>query len=240
MPNMTGMDDWIHAPNITSDPATYELENEALLRDGRLDEALHALAPWDDRTLIDVGCGTGFWLPIYARKAGKVIGVEPDPTLLALASTRTLAPNVDIRRGSAEHLPIDDRTVDIVHARFAYFFGPWADPGLEEVARVLAPGGVLLAVDNSWSGGDFARLLRAGDEGDAMPDPSDIDQWWAERGAQRHEVHGGWKASSKEELERILRIEFPDDVVDDFMAGHTSPSLSYRFAIYEWRPDGHQ
>ena len=232
------MGDWIRAPNITSDPATYELENEALLRDGRLDEALYEIAPWDDRTLVDVGCGTGFWLPIYSRLAGSVIGVEPDPTLLAVGSTRSLAANVEIRRGSAEHLPVADGTAHVVHARFAYFFGPWADPGLAEVARVLAPGGVFLAVDNSWSGGDFARLLHAEDDGDAPLDPNDTDRWWADRGARRHEVHGGWQASSTQELERILRIEFTDRVVDDFMATHTSPSLSYRFAVYEWRPHG--
>ncbi len=233
---MSGLDDWIHAPNITSDPATYELENEALLRDGRLDEALYSIAPWDGRTLIDVGCGTGFWLPIYSRKAESVIGVEPDPTLLASASARSLAANVDVRQGSAEHLPVADGTAHIVHARFAYFFGPWADPGLREVARVLTPDGVLLAVDNSSSGGDFARLLQAEDDGDPPLDPSDTDRWWADRGARRHEVVGGWQASSTQELERILRIEFSDRVVDDFMAGHTSPSLSYQFAVYEWRP----
>jgi len=230
-------DDWQVAPNIVSDPASYELENEALRRDDRLDRALYAIAPWDNEAVIDVGCGTGFWLPHYAQRAAHVIGVEPDQRLVDRAEQRTsdLA-NIDVRHGSAEHLPIDDHSADLVHARFAYFFGSGADAGLDEVARVLVSGGTFLAIDNSWSGGDFAGLLCASTVGNATIDPDETHLWWAERGAKRHEIQGGWIATSRSELERILRIEFPPDVVSDFMEAHQSPSLSYSFAVYEWHP----
>ena len=231
-------DDWQVAPNIVGDPESYELENEALRRDGTLDLTLYAIAPWDNKTLVDIGCGTGFWLPHYAERAEQVIGVEPDQRLLDHAAQRTSElPNVEVVHGSAEHLPIDDNTADLVHARFAYFFGPGADAGLDEVARILVPGGTLLVIDNSWSTGDFARLLRASTIGNAAIDPGETQTWWAERGAQRHEIEGGWTATSRTELERILRIEFPPHVVSDFMHDHESASLSYSFAVYEWNPD---
>ena len=231
------LSDWQRAPNIAGAPDVYELENEALARDGRLDAALSGLAPWYRRTVLDVGCGTGFWLGRYAATADRVIGVEPDPALLRLAAERTRGiANVTVRRGSAEHLPAADASVDVVHARFAYFFGPGSERGLDEVARVLAPGGVLLVVDNSWSGGDFARLLRASNIGNAEIDPDLTDRWWAGRGAVRHEVEGGWQARSHLELDRILRIEFPGDVVDAFVAEHDGAALSYRYAVFEWRP----
>ncbi len=229
-------DDWQVAPNIAGDPDSYELENESLRRDGRLDRALYSIAPWDEQTLVDIGCGTGFWLPCYADQAEQVIGVEPDQRLVALAEQRTFGlPGVDVRHGSAEHLPIGDHTAGIVHARFAYFFGPGAEVGLDEVARILAPGGTFLAIDNSWSGGDFARLLRASTVGNATIDPDETQDWWAERGARRHEIEGGWRAKSPSELERVLRIEFPSEVVSDFIQDHQSSSLSYQFAVYEWR-----
>lgn len=229
--------DWQPAPNIAGDPTAYELENEALERDGRLDVALWRLAPWDGATILDVGCGTGFWLERYAARAARVIGVEPDPTLAALAAARVARrASVSVRPGSAEHLPVADDEVDIAHARFAYFFGAGSERGLDEVARVLGPGGALLVVDNSWSGGDFARLLRASDVGNAELDPVATDRWWGERGAVRHEVEGGWTARSRDELDRILRIEFPGRVVDRFMADRDGASLTYRFAVYEWRP----
>ena len=232
-----GLTDWTRAPNIAGDPATYELENEAIARDGRLDSALHELAPWDGRVMLDIGCGTGFWLPRYIERAARVVGVEPDPALLALARDRCGATaGTDVRHGSAEHLPVDDASMHVVHARCAYFFGPGSDAGLREVRRVLAPDGVFVAVDNSRSGGDFARLLDAAVGGNADDDPGATDRWWAAHGAVRHEVHGGWEASSPAELERILRIEFATDVVDEFLSTHDGASLTYRFALFEWRP----
>ena len=231
------LSDWRRAPNIAGDHEVYELENEALERDGRLDAVLWRLAPWTDGTILDIGCGTGFWLERYASSAATVIGVEPDPSLVELAMERAQhLPNVTVTRGSAEHLPVPDGSADVVHARFAYFFGPGSERGLDEVARVLTPDGVLLVVDNSWMGGDFARLLRASGVGNAEIDPDVTDRWWDERDAVRHEVDGGWRARSRDELDRILRIEFPDDIVDDFMADRRGASLTYRFAVYEWRP----
>ncbi len=230
------LDDWIRAPNIAGDPDTSELENEAIARDGRLDAALHQFAPWDSRTLLDIGCGTGFWLGRYAASAGQVIGVEPDPRLVDLAHERGSGRGVDVLPGSAEHLPLGDDSVDIAHARFAYFFGPGAEAGLTEVERVLRPDGVLLVVDNSWRAGDFAELLRASNVGNATFDPEDTDRWWSERNAVRHEIEGAWQARSVDELDRILRIEFPTPVVDAFMERHDDATLTYRFAVYEWRP----
>ncbi len=72
----------------------------------------------------------------------------------------------------------------------AYFFGPGSEVGFEEVSRVLAPGGVFIAIDNSWTGGDFARLLRSATRGNASVDPAATDQWWDDRGAVRHDVLG--------------------------------------------------
>ena len=55
-----------------------------------------------------------------------------------------------------------DASVDVVHARFAYFF-PYNDfdptPGLIEVGRVLKPGGRLVVIDNDTEEGEFAQLL---------------------------------------------------------------------------------
>ena len=89
------------------------------------------------------GLWSGFWLPRY-REAAQVIGIEPDPHLLDLARDRTGTARV--LHGSAEHIPLGDASVDVVHARFAYFF-PHREfdpsPGLEEVRRVLTPEGAL-------------------------------------------------------------------------------------------------
>src|SRR4029077_20747917 len=135
---------------------------QALDRGGHVLDAMRALAPWDGRTLVDLGCGTGFWLPRYAAEAAEVIGIEPDSVLLTRAEQRVRhLPSVRVAAGSAEHLGLPARSVDVVHARFAYFFPPNGDAGLTEVLRALRPGGSLVVVDNDYRWGEFATLLAA-------------------------------------------------------------------------------
>lgn len=211
-----GFPDWRPAPNIGQHPEIYQLENEAIARDGRLDAALRQLCDWKGKTLLDIGCGTGFWLPRYAEHARRVIGVEPDPGLRERASNRTAAGRVEVLAGSAEQLPLEENSVDIAHARFAYFFGEGAEAGLDEARRVLKPGGSFVAVDNGWNGGDFAWLLGIATAGNATIDPESTSRWWDAQGAERVDVRAGWECRSPDELESILRIEFADEVVDRF------------------------
>jgi SAM-dependent methyltransferase len=53
--------DFHRAPNIADHPEVYERENEAIDPDGRLWRALRERSDWTGRTLLDLGCGTGFW-----------------------------------------------------------------------------------------------------------------------------------------------------------------------------------
>jgi SAM-dependent methyltransferase len=227
-------EDFERSGNLAVDPLTYELENAAIERDGRLDEALAEIAPWAGRDLLDVGCGNGYWLPAYGSTARSVVGVEPDPDLLEAAMERVAGSgNVQVRAGSAEHLPLADASVDVVHARFAYFFGQGAEQGLAEVRRVLRSGGVFAAIDNDWGWGDFASILRMAATGNAAIDPDETDAWWAARGATRTNIRAGWHARSPEELERVLRLELPGEVVDRFLSGRPSAArLSYGLAIF--------
>ena len=68
-----------------------------------------------------------------------MIGVEPHPDLVALARrrTRSLA-HVSVLAGTAQAIPLPDASVDVVHVRWAYFFGPGCEPGLRELAASYA------------------------------------------------------------------------------------------------------
>ena len=128
----------IASPNIWQHTATYETENRAADPDGRLWAAMEARADWADKVVLDLGCGTGFHLPRFAATAARVIGVEPHPGLIGIARRRTRAlTNVDLLPGTAQEIPLPDTSVDVVHARWAYFFGRGCEPGLVELDRVL-------------------------------------------------------------------------------------------------------
>ncbi len=226
--------DFRPAPNQGGDPGLYEIENRALDPGGPLLDTMRSLAPWSGRTLLDLGCGSGFWLPGYADEAARVVGVEPDPRLLPLARARDARARV--LAGSAEHLPLEDACVDVVHARFAYFFPPGCDAGLAEALRVLRPGGALVVVDNDHRHGQFARLLRG------LPDAADrdaggvADAWWARRGAERTEVMSSWRFESRADFEAVLRMEFPGGPADDWLAAHPGAvGLSYGYVLFTVR-----
>jgi predicted RNA methylase len=129
--------DFRPAPNQGSNIELYEVENRALDPDGHGLAALRVRAPWAGRTLLDLGCGSGYWLAGYAGEAAEVIGVEPDHRLIPLAAGRD--PRVRVRHGSAEHIPLADQSVDVVHARFAYFFPPACSLTLEPRGDDVTP-----------------------------------------------------------------------------------------------------
>jgi len=234
---MAEFTDWTPAPNIRDAPDLYELENRAIDPDGVLEAALSDIAPWAGRDLVDLGCGTGFWLPAYADQAATVTGIEPDPSLSSMAAERVAGvANIRVLAGSAEHLPLPDESADLIHARFAYFFGPGSEPGLTEAMRVLRPDGSLVVIDNDYDHGEFAEILRSGTEGNATFDPTAIDRWWADRAARRIDVLSAWRFDTHRDLEAVVRHEFRDGAADAWLHAHPDRAwLSYGYAVFALR-----
>ncbi|MFY9782552.1 MAG: class I SAM-dependent methyltransferase [Acidimicrobiales bacterium] len=231
---MVEFSDWQPAPNIRDNVALYELENEAFDPEGLVLDAMRAVAPWRGRRLIDLGCGTGYWLSLYAAEAAHVVGVEPDPMLRRVAEKRMAGTaGVTIAAGSAEHLPFPDASVDVVHARFAYFFGPGAERGLAEVLRVLASGGSLVVVDNDHLHGEFAELLAGAATKYTTRNQGTVSTWWRDHGARSVDVLSEWVFSSREDLEAVLSNEFRDGSAEPWLKDHPDrTSLSYGYTIY--------
>jgi ubiquinone/menaquinone biosynthesis C-methylase UbiE len=228
--------DFVRAGNQAGNPRVYEIENAAIDPHGALSEALKTVAPWHGRDLLDLGCGAGYWLGDYAPYAATVTGVEPDASLLRVAGQRD--PRVTVMRGSAEHIPLSTACMDVVHARFAYFFPPGCDGGLTEVLRVLRPGGSLVVIDNDQRWGEFASLLTDSPWAAPQGHADVTDRWWKERGASRHEVHSSWQFASRADLEVVLRLEFPASIADAWLAENPQATgLTYGYVLFVVRRD---
>ena len=81
----------IPSPNIWDHPAIYEIENRAVDPDGLLLAAMQRIHPLAGADVLDLGCGSGFHLPVFAAlvgPSGSVTGVEPHPPLVAAAQSR--------------------------------------------------------------------------------------------------------------------------------------------------------
>jgi len=221
----------MESANIWRHPATYEIENRAVDPDGRLWAAMRARADWRGRTVLDLGCGTGFHLPVFAADARTVIGVEPHPSLLRMAQRRTRGlENVRLELGTAQRIPLPDRSVDVVHARWAYFFGPGCEPGLAELARVVRPGGIAMVIDNDGSRSTFGAWFRRGYP--RLPSPTEIERFWTVQGWAADKVDMGWRFETREDFEAVVRIEFPPAAAEEIIAHH--PGVEVDYAVNLW------
>ncbi|CAI9400216.1 class I SAM-dependent methyltransferase [Nocardioides sp. T2.26MG-1] len=220
------------SPNIWHHPATYEIENRAVDPDGALGAAMLAVDDWAGRTVLDVGCGTGFHLPWFAETAASVVGVEPHADLVALARRRARRlPNVTVHQGAAQSLPLPDVSVDVVHARWAYFFGPGCEPGLAELDRVVRRGGTAYVIDNDPTRSTFGAWFR---RGYPEVDPAAVERFWSTRGWTRVPVDLRWSFSSRADLEAVVGIEFTPAVADEVLAEHAGTEVDYAVNLW-WR-----
>ncbi len=101
-----------------------------------------------DWTIGDLGCGTGAVAEALAPWARRVIAVDESTAMLQAAKRRVRAlPNVEVRRGALESLPIPDATLDAATCVLVLHHLPAPQRALAEAARVLRPGGRLLLTD---------------------------------------------------------------------------------------------
>ncbi|MGN6251885.1 MAG: class I SAM-dependent methyltransferase [Marmoricola sp.] len=204
------------SPNIWGSPATYETENRAFDRAGVLAATLRRLADWAGRDVVDVGCGTGYHLPEFADTARSVTGVEPHADLLAIAARRTRRrSNVRVLPGLADDLPLPASSVDVAHARWAYFFGPGSEPGLAELERVVRRGGTAFVVDNDPTRSTFGRWFTAG-----FPnvDAAAVERFWTRRGWSRERLDLAWTFDDRADLEAVVRLELPPAAAERALA----------------------
>ena len=228
----------IRSPNIWDSPEVYELENQASDRAGVIDATIDALHPLRGAEVVDIGCGTGFHLPRFAARGARVVGVEPHLPLVHRARQRLTAGGghtASVLAGDAEALPLADARVDVVHARWAYFFGAGCEPGLAEVARVLRPGGIAVVVDNDVTRSTFGAWFRR-----AYPayDPAAVQRFWDRQGFTTEHLTIEWTFDRRDDLEAVARIELPPAVADDVLAAHEGRTVDYAVAL-RWRRFAH-
>lgn len=183
--------------------------------------------------MLDLGCGTGFHLPRFAGAAASVVGVEPHADLRAIATRRTRRlPHVRVVAGTAQAVPLPDASVDLVHSRWAYFFGPGCEPGLAEVTRLLRPGGVHVVVDNDASRSTFGSWFARGFP--EVAPPAGKQAFWAAAGYQRIPVLTRWSFGSREDLEAVVAIELPTPLAREVLADLPTGTLEVDYAVDVW------
>jgi SAM-dependent methyltransferase len=154
-----GLVDHKHAERTAWATGDYDamMRTEGLYGVGeRLTQAMH-VRPGE--MVLDVACGTGNATIPAARAGADVTGLDLTPQLLAVAARRADEAGVAITwvEGDAEDLPFDDGSFDVVLSSFGCMFAPRHEVVVDELVRVLRPGGRLALVAWTPEGaiGDF-------------------------------------------------------------------------------------
>jgi SAM-dependent methyltransferase len=105
-------------------------------------------------TVLDIGCGAGMDLLLAARRtgtAGRAIGVDMTPAMIERAKRAAIKAGVwetvEIRRGMAEELPVENESVDVVISNGVLNLSSDKLSAFGEIYRVLKPGGRLYLAD---------------------------------------------------------------------------------------------
>jgi ubiquinone/menaquinone biosynthesis C-methylase UbiE len=115
------------------------------------------LAPYRSRVVsaasgrvLEIGIGSGLNLPFYGNLVSQIIGIEPSAKLLHMtrAASRQTSVPLDLIEGTAEAIPIDNRSIDTVVTTWTMCSIPVLEQALQEMRRVLKPGGRLLFVEH--------------------------------------------------------------------------------------------
>lgn len=132
------------------------------------------------RRALDVGCGEGRMCRLMQEFGIETVGIDPTEAMVAEARRRD--PSGDYRVGQAEQLPFADAGFDLAVSCLTLIDITDYGAAIAEMARVLKPGGTLLAANITpiLSAG-MNRGWRRDAEGQPVEFAIDryLDEWWA-------------------------------------------------------------
>jgi SAM-dependent methyltransferase len=207
---------------------------------------------------VETACGPGLIARAMAPRVGSVVGIDLTPAMVEKARADAAAAgvgNVSFEVGDATALPLADDSLDGAITRFSLHHIPAPIRVLEEMARVVKPGGFVVVSDfvtdedgasaawqeqierlrdpSHWALLTPSRIAALGERVGLEPDlerivPFEIDfEEWLNRGS------GG--PANAELIER-LRAEAPAGAEGLRVTGEAPDrTLHYRHALHRWR-----
>ena len=183
-------------------------------------------APQPTERLLDIGTGGGHVARVFAPHVAEVVATDLTPEILTHAAAsfadHGLA-NISTAIADAEDLPFADASFQLVTCRIAPHHFPNPAAFVNEVARVLAPGGRFVLIDSTVPEGAAGEFLN---QFEALRDPShvrslQVTEWkaliaasglhlqQAESFAKRHDIddwttRSGMSAEDRQTLESMM------------------------------------
>ena len=195
--------------------------------------------------VVDVACGTGVLARAVAERVGSTghtVGVDINTGMLNIA--REKSPEIEWRQAPAESLPLDDSSFDSVVCQFGLMYFADQKAALEEMMRVLRPGGSLAVVvwdklENSPAYETETRLFQRvlGDEfSDESPsnlgDPQILQQLFASAGISAADIQTHEGTARFASIDDWIYADINGWTMDDVVDGE-----QYELLLQEARKD---
>ena len=206
-------------------------ENEIDVRFAPIISRMTSLAaPGPEDDVLDLGAGTGSLALAIAPLARQVLAVDISPEMLGVATVRAGnagVGNIVFKEGPGESIPAVDGSFDIIASSLCLMFVLDREKAAAEIARVLRPGGRMVA--SVWGGSEECDIVKfqsiAGSFSPEPPPPGCGPGSLADLTGFVDQLSGnGLKIAVKKE---IFEFEFPDlESAWNVLAGVTSANLS--------------
>lgn len=115
-----------------------------------------------DKKVLDVGCGDGSDLKKISEKGAIIYGVEPSEEFVKYAKQTN--PSAIIKEGVAENIPFSDAMFDVVVSKWALQTCSELENALNEIARVLKPGGIFILLSKHPMQQYFGKMREYGND----------------------------------------------------------------------------
>ena len=158
--------------------------------------------------VLELGCGSGVNFVHYRPDVTEVIAVEPEPTLREAAerAAENAAVRITVLAGQADHLPLDDGSVDEAVSSLVLCSVPDQAAALAELRRVLRPGGSLHFYEHVVARNPIGRALERA--ADATFWPRTFGNCHLARDTRASIERAGFQIERCERL-RLTEAEFP-------------------------------
>ena len=206
--------------------AQHAAEYDALIRredyQSNILPAFQGIMPLADKTVVEVGAGTGRLTRLLAPHVGRLLAFDGAPMMLATAadSLRPLASNWHVGVANNQYLPLADHFADIVIAGWSighktgWYPDNWrahVRAAVGSMLRVVKPGGAVIILETLGTGSETPQ-----------PPTEALAQYYQlledEFGFTRQWVRTDFKFASVEEGATLTRFFFGDGLADRVIA----------------------
>jgi len=120
-----------------------------------------------ERRVLEIACGTGYWTDLIAVTAGQLTALDLNEEVLDIARSKKNASKVDFVRASAYELPDFNRRHDALFAGFwwSHVLLKDLDGFLASATKAVAPGALLVFLDNRYVEGSSTPISRRDGDG---------------------------------------------------------------------------